>query len=125
MKTIIHTDKAPKAVGPYSQAVENNGMVFLSGQVPIDPATGKLVEGGIEEQTNQVLKNIEAILAEAGLTFANVVKTTCFLTNLSDFQTFNSIYATRFTEKQPARSTIEISKLPLGALVEVECIAVK
>lgn len=125
MKTIIHTDKAPKAVGPYSQAVESNGMVFLSGQVPIDPATGKLVEGGIEEQTNQVLKNIEAILTEAGLTFANVVKTTCFLTNLGDFQTFNSIYATRFTEKQPARSTIEISKLPLGALVEVECIAVK
>lgn len=125
MKTIIHTDKAPKAVGPYSQAVESNGMVFLSGQVPIDPATSKLVEGGIEEQTNQVLKNIEAILAEAGLTFANVVKTTCFLTNLGDFQTFNSIYATRFTEKQPARSTIEISKLPLGALVEVECIAVK
>jgi 2-iminobutanoate/2-iminopropanoate deaminase len=125
MKTIIHTDKAPKAVGPYSQAVESNGMVFLSGQVPIDPATGKLVEGGIEEQTNQVLKNIEAILAEAGLTFANVVKTTCFLTNLGDFQTFNGIYATRFTEKQPARSTIEISKLPLGALVEVECIAVK
>jgi 2-iminobutanoate/2-iminopropanoate deaminase len=125
MKTIIHTDKAPKAVGPYSQAVEVSGTLFLSGQVPINPAIGKLVDGGIAEQTNQVLDNIAAILAEAGLTFDNIVKTTCFLTDLGDFQEFNSIYATRFTEKQPARSTIEISKLPLGAKVEIECIAVR
>ncbi len=125
MKTIIHTDKAPKAVGPYSQAVECNGMVFLSGQVPINPATGSLVEGDITAQTTQVLKNIEAVLAEAGLTFSDVVKTTCFLTDLGNFQAFNTVYASCFTEKQPARSTIEISKLPLGALVEVECIAVR
>jgi len=125
MKTIIHTENAPKAVGPYSQAVECNGMVFLSGQVPINPATGSLVEGDITEQTTQVLKNIEAILAEAGLTFSNIVKTTCFLTDLTNFQAFNAVYATCFTEKQPARSTIEVSKLPLGAMVEIECIAIK
>jgi 2-iminobutanoate/2-iminopropanoate deaminase len=125
MKKIISTSNAPKAVGPYSQAVEANGFLFLSGQVPLNPATGALVEGGIEAQTEQVLKNMEAILKEAGLSFENVVKTSCFLADINDFQSFNAIYATRFTENQPARSTFQVGKLPLGALVEIEAIAAK
>lgn len=117
----IHTDKAPAAVGPYSQAVKSNGFVFISGQGGIDPATGKLVEG-LEAQTLQAMKNIEAILAEAGTDFTKVVKTTCFLANMSDFQAFNKIYAEYFTEK-PARSCVAVKELPLNFLVEVEVIA--
>lgn len=117
----IHTDKAPAAVGPYSQAVKSNGFVFISGQGGIDPDTGKLVEG-LEAQTLQAMKNIEAILAEAGTDFTKVVKTTCFLANMSDFQAFNKIYAEYFTEK-PARSCVAVKELPLNFLVEVEVIA--
>lgn len=118
----IHTEKAPAAVGPYSQAVKANGFVFISGQGGIDPAVGKVVEGGVEAETLQAMKNIEAILAEAGTDFSKVVKTTCFLANMSDFQAFNKIYAEYFTGK-PARSCVAVKDLPLGFLVEVEVIA--
>lgn len=118
----LHTEKAPAAVGPYSQAVKANGFVFISGQGGIDPAVGKVVEGGVEAETLQAMKNIEAILAEAGTDFSKVVKTTCFLANMSDFQAFNKIYAEYFTGK-PARSCVAVKDLPLGFLVEVEVIA--
>jgi 2-iminobutanoate/2-iminopropanoate deaminase len=125
MKRIINTENAPKAVGPYSQAVEANGFLFVSGQIPINPAAGAMVEGGIEEQTEQVMKNIGAILKEAGLNYANVVKTTCLLSNMDNFAAFNQVYARYFTENMPARATYGVVKLPLGALVEVELIACK
>lgn len=125
MKKIIHTDKAPKAVGPYSQAVETNGMLFVSGQIPIVPETGQVIEGGIAEQTEQVLKNMGAILAEAGLTYANVVKTTCLLSNMDNFAPMNQVYAKYFTEQMPARAAYGVVKLPLGVLVEIECIAAR
>lgn len=118
----LHTEKAPAAVGPCSQAVKANGFVFISGQGGIDPAVGKVVEGGVEAETLQAMKNIEAILAEAGTDFSKVVKTTCFLANMSDFQAFNKIYAEYFTSK-PARSCVAVKDLPLGFLVEVEVIA--
>lgn len=121
MKT-IHTDKAPAAVGPYSQAKVSSGFLFASGQVPIVPATGKVIEGGIEEQATQVMKNISAVLDEAGTSFEKVVKTTCFLANMSDFQAFNGVYAEYFTSK-PARSCVAVKDLPLGVLCEVEIIA--
>lgn len=121
MKT-IHTDKAPAAVGPYSQAKVSGGFLFASGQVPIVPATGKVIEGGIEEQATQVMKNISAVLDEAGTSFDKVVKTTCFLANMSDFQAFNGVYAEYFTSK-PARSCVAVKDLPLGVLCEVEIIA--
>lgn len=121
MKT-IHTDKAPAAVGPYSQAKVSSGFLFASGQVPIVPATGKVIEGGIEEQATQVMKNISAVLDEAGTSFDKVVKTTCFLANMSDFQAFNGVYAEYFTSK-PARSCVAVKDLPLGVLCEVEIIA--
>lgn len=118
----IHTDKAPAAVGPYSQAVKANGFVYISGQGGINPETGKIVEGGVEKETEQAMKNIEAILKEAGTDFSKVVKTTCFLANMGDFQAFNKIYAEYFTGK-PARSCVAVKELPLGFLVEVEVIA--
>jgi 2-iminobutanoate/2-iminopropanoate deaminase len=125
MKKIIYSDKAPKAIGPYSQAIEINGMVFLSGQIPLDPTTGKLVEGGIREQTEQVLKNVGCILNEAGLDYGHVVKTTCFLADLADFKDMNEIYAQYYGTNSPARSTIAVKSLPMGSLVEIETIAVK
>ncbi|MDD2549891.1 MAG: RidA family protein [Bacteroidales bacterium] len=125
MKKIINTNKAPKAVGPYSQAVEANGMIFISGQIPVDPATGKIVEGGVAEQTEQVLKNMGAILNEAGLSFANVVKTTCLLDNMDNFVPMNEVYGTYFTEQMPARAAYAVVKLPLGVMVEIEAIAVR
>jgi 2-iminobutanoate/2-iminopropanoate deaminase len=125
MKKIIATDKAPKAVGPYSQAVEANGMVFISGQIPIVPETGQIIEGGIEVQTEQVLKNIGAILNEAGLTFDNVVKTTCLLNDMSNFAAMNQVYAKFFTKEMPARAAYGVVKLPLGVLIEIESIAVR
>lgn len=121
MKT-IHTDKAPAAVGPYSQAKAAGNLVFLSGQVGLNPATGKPVEGGIQEQTEQVMKNLGAVLSEAGTNFEGVVKTTCFLANIEDFAAFNEIYGKYMTEK-PARSCFAVKDLPLGLLVEVEAIA--
>lgn len=126
MKKVISTENAPKAIGPYSQAIKtNNGLLFISGQTPIVPQTGKLIEGQIVEQTHQVLKNIKAIAEEAGLTMKDIVKTTCLLDTMDDFAAMNEIYAQYFTENQPARATFAVKKLPLGALVEIEAIAYK
>ena len=120
----IHTDKAPAAVGPYSQAIEVSGMVYTSGQIPLDPATGELVEGDIKAQAHQVFKNLRAVPTEAGTSMDNVVKTLCFLADMSDFAAFNQVYEEYFTEK-PARSCVAVKELPKGALCEAEVIAVK
>jgi 2-iminobutanoate/2-iminopropanoate deaminase len=125
MKKIIHTEKAPAAVGPYSQAVEIHGTLYVSGQVPIDPATGKVVSGGIAEQTRQVMKNIGAILEAAGYGFEHVVKSTCLLADMSHFQEMNQVYASFYPEDQPARAAFAVKELPLGVLIEIETIAVK
>jgi len=125
MKRIIATENAPKAVAAYSQAVEMNGMLFISGQVPLNPSTGKMVEGGIEEQTLQVMKNIGAILEAAGYGFTDVVKSTCFLSDIANFKAMNDVYAQYYTENRPARSAVAVRDLPLGALVEIETIAMK
>lgn len=122
MQAITSTD-APAAIGPYSQAVRRGNMVFLSGQVPLDPATKKLVEGDIRVQTEQVLANLDAVLRAAGLSFADVVKTTIYLVDLGHFQAVNETYARRFKEPFPARATVQVSKLPLGAMVEIDAIA--
>ena len=121
----IHTTQAPAAIGPYSQAIEVNGFVFASGQIPIDPATGEFVEGGIQEQTRQALTNASNILKQAGTDLSNVVKTTVFLSSITDFAAMNEIYAQFFTEPYPARSAVAVKDLPKGALVEVEVLAVK
>lgn len=118
----IHTDKAPAAVGPYSQAKVAGGFLFASGQVPLNPATGTVVDGDIQAQTEQVCKNIEAVLTEAGTSFDKVVKTTCFLADINDFKPFNEVYAKYFTSK-PARSCVAVKDLPLGVAVEIEIIA--
>lgn len=125
MKRIIETSNAPQAVGPYSQAVEINGMLFISGQIPLNPATAKLVEGGIKEQTQQVMENIGAILKAAGYDFSDVVKSTCLLSDIENFKPMNEIYSQFYTEKKPARVTYAVKDLPLGALVEIETMAVK
>ena len=122
---VINTAKAPKAIGPYSQAIEANGLVITSGQLPIDPATGELAPGGIKEQTRQSLTNAKAILEEAGISLANVMKTTVFLSDMNDFAAMNEVYAEFFNEPFPARSAIAVKTLPKNALVEVECIAAK
>lgn len=124
-REIITTDHAPAAVGPYSQAVRAGDFVFTAGQIGLDPATGQLVAGGLEAQTRQVLANLSAVLAAAGTSLDNVVKTTIFLTDLSAFKTVNSIYGQYFTGAPPARSTVEVAALPLGALVEIEAVAVR
>mgnify|MGYP004698606457 FL=1 len=121
----IHTDNAPKALGPYSQAIEAGGMVFASGQVPIDPATDQFVEGGIKEQTRQSLTNAQNILREAGTDLHYVVKTTVFLSDMDNFAAMNEVYAEFFQQPYPARSAVAVKTLPKGALVEIECIAVK
>ena len=121
----IHTDNAPKALGPYSQAIEAGGMVFASGQVPIDPATDQFVEGGIKEQTRQSLSNARNILREAGTDLTHVVKTTVFLSDMDNFAAMNEVYAEFFQQPYPARSAVAVKTLPKGALVEIECIAVK
>jgi 2-iminobutanoate/2-iminopropanoate deaminase len=123
MKRIISTDKAPRAIATYSQAVEVNGMLFIAGQIPIDPATGKLVEGGIREQTEQVLKNTREILIAAGYTFQDVVKSTCLLTDLSLYADMNAVYAKFYYENSPARAAFAVTGLPMGALIEIETIA--
>ena len=120
---VISTKKAPAAIGPYSQAIQVGNLVYTSGQIPIDPATGTFVEGGIKEQTRQSLSNIKAILEEAGLTMANVVKTTVFLADMNDFADMNAIYAEFFSEPYPARSAVAVKSLPKGALVEIEVVA--
>jgi 2-iminobutanoate/2-iminopropanoate deaminase len=124
-KKVIKTDKAPAAIGPYSQAIEVNGVVYISGQIPIDPQTGKLVEGGIKDQVHQVLKNIGAILEAAGCSYQNVVKSTCLLANMDDFKDMNEVYAQYYSENPPARAAYGVVKLPLGALIEIETIAIK
>lgn len=125
MKKIIATNNAPAAIGPYSQAVEVNGMLFVSGQLPIDPATGAFPTGGVKEQTAQSFANIKAILAEAGMTTDNIVKTTVLLADIADFAEMNEVYSTQFGETFPARSAFAVRDLPKGALVEIEVIAAK
>ena len=125
MKRIIHTDKAPAAVGPYSQAVEANGMLYISGQIPINPETGKIIEGGIKEQTEMVMKNISAILYEAGYTFSQVIKSTCLLSDMANFKAMNEIYGSYYKVDQPARAAFAVKELPLGVMVEIETIAAK
>lgn len=125
MKKIIATNNAPAAIGPYSQAIEVNGMLFVSGQIPINPATGDFVEGGAKEQTEQCFKNIKAILAEAGLTTDNIVKTTVLLNDIAHFIPMNEVYATQFSGTFPARSAFAVKDLPKGALVEIEVIAAR
>ena len=122
----IHTDKAPAAIGPYSQAIDSGaGIVFVSGQLPIDPATGAFPEGGVQEQTRQSLTNAKAILEAAGLGLQHVVKTTVFLADMADFAAMNEVYARFFTAPFPARSAVAVKTLPKGALVEIECIAAR
>ena len=123
MKKIISTDNAPKAIGPYSQAVEAGGFLFLSGQIPIVPATGEIVVGDVAIQTEQVLKNIEAVLAASGLSFEDVVKTTVFITDMNDFATINEVYAKAFAVNPPARSCVQVARLPKDVQVEIETIA--
>lgn len=122
-KKAINTEKAPKAIGPYSQAIQVGNLVYTSGQLPIDPTTGAFPEGGIKEQTRQSLCNIQAILEEAGLTMSNVVKTTVFLADMNDFADMNAIYAEFFTQPYPARSAVAVKTLPKNALVEIEVVA--
>ena len=124
-KIIISTDHAPQAIGPYSQAIEINGMLFISGQIPIDPSTGKIVDGGIEEQTEQVMKNIGAILTAAGCSYGNVVKSTCLLADMKYFADMNKVYARYYPTLPPARAAFAVKELPLQVLVEIETIAVK
>lgn len=124
MMNVIETKNAPGAIGPYSQAYEVNGFVFASGQIPVDPATGNVVEGGIAAQTEQSCKNVGAILEAAGTGFDKVVKTTCFLADIADFAAFNEVYAKYFTSK-PARSCVAVKDLPKGVLCEIETIAIK
>ncbi len=120
---VISTQKAPSAIGPYSQAIKVGNLVYTSGQIPIDPATGMIVEGGIQAQARQSLLNVKAILEEAGLTMGNVVKTTVFMADMNDFADMNAVYAEFFAEPFPARSAVAVKTLPKGALVEIEVVA--
>lgn len=120
---VVKTEKAPRAVGPYVQGVKAHGFLFTAGQIGLDPATGKLVEGGIEAQTRRVLENLKAVVEAAGTSFKQAVKATVFLTDLSHFQAMNQIYATYFEGQSPARSTVGVAQLPLGALVEIDLVA--
>ena len=121
----IQSTAAPAAIGPYSQAIEANGMVFASGQIPIDPSTGNIVEGGREQQTHQSLRNVKAVLEAAGTDLAHVVKTTVFLSSITDFANMNEVYAQYFSQPFPARSAVAVKDLPKGALVEIEVVAVR
>ena len=125
MKKVILSSKAPAPIGPYSQAIEANGTLYVSGQIPIDPATGEVVAGGIEPQAKQVMQSLQAILEEAGYTFDQVVKTTILLDDLGNFAKVNEIYGSYFGEGAPARETYQVAKLPKGVAVEISCIAVK
>ncbi len=125
MKRIIATENAPQAIGPYSQAVEVNGTLYISGQVPLLPESMKVVDGGIREQTQQVMKNIEAILDAAGYSFADVVKSTCLLSDMQNFKAMNEVYGAYYSNNPPARAAFAVKELPLGVLVEIETIAVK
>ena len=125
MPRVIATDDAPKAIGPYSQAIEVHGVVYLSGQIPLDPKTGQLVEGDIGAQTERVMENLGAILAAAGLGFEDVVRATIFLADLADFAKVNEVYGKRFPRNPPARATVQVAALPKGARVEIDAIAVR
>lgn len=125
MKKIISTDKAPKAIGPYSQAIEANGTLYISGQIPINPETGKLIEGDIKEQTEQVMKNIGTVLEAAGYSFSDVVKSTCLLNDMNNFAAMNEVYGKYYQTNPPARVAYSVVKLPLGSLIEIDTIAVK
>jgi len=125
MKKVIYTSNAPEAVGPYSQAIEINGTLYISGQIPIVPDTGNIVEGGIREQTEQVLQNIRAILEKAGYEPADVVKSTCLLNDMDNFGEMNKVYAGFYPVDPPARAAYQVVKLPLGVMIEIETIAVK
>lgn len=124
MKEVISTENAPFAIGPYSQAIKTNGMLFCSGQIPIDPATGDFVEGEVAEQTEQVFKNLKAVLEAGGMDLENVVKTTVFLADMNDFGAMNEVYGRYFDSNKPARATVQAARLPRDAKVEIECIAV-
>jgi 2-iminobutanoate/2-iminopropanoate deaminase len=124
-REIISTPNAPKAIGPYSQAIKYGNLVFLAGQIPIDPKTGTVLQGSIEEQTKLVLENLKAVIEASGMTLKNVLKTSCFLKNMDDFPKFNAVYATYFGESLPARETVEVARLPRDVLVEVSCICGK
>lgn len=121
-REVVATERAPKAVGPYVQGVKGSGFLFTAGQIGLDPATGKLVEGGIEAQTRRVLENLKAVVEAAGSSLAQAVKTTVYLTDLSHFQAMNQVYATYFEANSPARSTVGVAQLPLGALVEIDLV---
>ena len=123
MRETVKTGNAPAAIGPYSQAVRSGGFLFCSGQIPLEPATGKIVEGGIEAQTERVLRNLEAVLAAGGGSLARVVKTTVYLADLADFPRMNEVYGRFFSNPPPARATVQVAKLPAGALVEIDAIA--
>jgi 2-iminobutanoate/2-iminopropanoate deaminase len=125
MKKIINTKDAPAAIGPYSQAVQVNGTLYISGQIPINPATGKIIEGGITEQTERVMMNIGAILKEAGYSYSDVVKSTCLLASISDFKAMNEVYSRYYTDNQPARAAFAVKDIPLGSLIEIDTIAFK
>jgi len=125
MKQIIATNNAPAAIGPYSQGIDAGAFVITSGQLPVDPATGAFVPGGIAEQTRQSLLNVQAVLAQAGLTMEHVVKTTVFLKDMNDFAAMNAVYATFFPNNPPARSAVEVARLPKDAMLEIEAIAVR
>ncbi len=125
MKKIVSTDNAPQAIGPYSQAIQYGDFLFVSGQIAIDPKTGNIIEGDIEAQTEQVLKNISAIIVKAGMSVQNAVKCTCFLKDMNDFVRFNSVYENYFVESLPARETVEVARLPKDVLVEVSTICGK
>ena len=123
MRETVKTGNAPAAIGPYSQAVRSGGFLFCSGQIPLEPATGKIVEGGIEAQTERVLRNLEAVLAAGGASLARVVKTTVYLADLADFPRMNEVYGRFFSNQPPARATVQVAKLTAGALVEIDAIA--
>jgi 2-iminobutanoate/2-iminopropanoate deaminase len=123
VRETVKTEKAPAAIGPYSQGIRSGGFLFCSGQIPLDPATGKMVEGGIKVQTERVLENLEAVLASGGASLRSVVKTTVYLADLADFPAMNGVYGTFFPEEPPARATVQVAKLPAGALVEIDAIA--
>jgi 2-iminobutanoate/2-iminopropanoate deaminase len=125
MKKVIHTTRAPEAVGPYSQAIETNDMLFISGQIPIDPATGEILKGGIKDQTELVMNNIGAILEAAGYTFNDVVKYTCLLDDMGNFKDMNEVFKRYYPEDPPARATFGVVSLPLGVALEIETIAIK
>lgn len=125
MKTIINTDKAPQAIGPYSQAVEVNGMIYTSGMIPINPVDGTLVIGSVEEQAEQALKNLKALVEESGSSMEQVIKTTVFIKDMNDFAKINEVYARYFTDNYPSRSCVEVARLPKDVLIEIEAIAIK